>query len=192
MTSRMALVVVPDAICMLMCAWAVATDLKRYEIPNWLTLGGMLFGPVLNAALAGWYFGSLRGAGIGLLGSLGGELLMLLVFGLFGTIGFVGMGDVKLSAAVGALLGWPLALVALAYITVCGGVLAVAFAIGRHEIGQVLHNIRTIAGRSFRHRRSPSDPPLAAPLHRIPYALAIFMGVAWTVLGRYVPAVRWP
>lgn len=193
MTSRSALAIVPDALCMLMCAGAVATDLKSYRIPNWLSLAGAVTGLALNAALAGWYLGSARGVAIGLAGSLGGALLLLLVFGAFGALGFVGMGDVKLMAAVGALLGWPLALVALAYSTICGGLLAVGYALVRGEMREVLRNMRALAGRTLGlARRSAPDRTASVRLHRIPYALAILLGVVWTILGRYVPGVRWP
>ncbi len=135
MTIDLLIVLVPDVVCVLMCATATVTDVRSYRIPNWLTLAGVVLGLVLNPTLHSLKLGPIAGVKLGLLSSVTGSLLLLISFGVLGTINFVGFGDVKLMAAVGALLRWPVALWALAYVTLAGGVLADALQEGPHGAG---------------------------------------------------------
>ncbi len=75
---------------------AMWTDLRASRIPNWLTFSAMGFALVVHACLGG-----LQGAIFGLTG-LGAGLGLFLILYLSGSIG---AGDVKLMAAVGALVG---------------------------------------------------------------------------------------
>jgi prepilin peptidase CpaA len=77
-------------------AAATFTDLRSSRIPNWLTFSAMGFALVGHAWLGGFpgALFSLLGLGAGL-----GLFLMLYV------TGSIGAGDVKLMAAVGALIG---------------------------------------------------------------------------------------
>ncbi len=75
---------------------AMWTDLRSSRIPNWLTFSTMGFALVGHASLGGLRGAifSLAGLGIGL-----GLFLILYVSG------SIGAGDVKLMAAVGAIMG---------------------------------------------------------------------------------------
>src|SRR5947209_11249935 len=84
-----------------MAGVAAYTDLRSRRIPNWLTLSAAVIGLGLNLALGGAAGGLTAVLGLGL------GLAMLLPFYLLRA---VGAGDVKLLAALGALLG-PTALV---------------------------------------------------------------------------------
>jgi prepilin peptidase CpaA len=75
---------------------AMWTDLRASRIPNWLTFSAMGFALVVRA-----WLGGLQGAIFGLTG-LGAGLGLFLILYLSGSIG---AGDVKLMAAVGALVG---------------------------------------------------------------------------------------
>lgn len=145
--------VIPDALALSACAAAAVIDARRYRIPNWLTAGALAIGLGLNAALGGLD---------GLLWALAGGGIGLVAFGLLGGLGLLGMGDVKLMAAVGALIRWPLIGPALLYTALAGGVVAIAIALHRG--------------------------PRAAD-RRIPYGLAILAGCAWAVASRYEPAL---
>ena len=107
---------------------------------------------------------------------------------LFAAAGGVGWGDVKLMAAVAALLGWPLGswtlvLHALLYTALVGGVLAVLTALRRRRLGAALRSVATIARRR---RDGEGDRGSGVT---VPYAVAIAAGAAWAILGRYLPEV---
>jgi len=182
------LLLVPDVICVVVCLWATVTDLRSRRIPNALTLAGVLAGLVVNPVV-GALLGPPAGVWPGLLGAVGGGLLLLIAFGLLGLINFVGWGDVKLMVAVGALLRWPAALWALAYVALVGGVLGLAYALGRRRLGSVLRNIFTIGRRAVKPAAEGAPP---VELHRIPYALAILIGATWAAAAKYLPALRLP
>ena len=176
---------IPDVLCVLVCGIATVTDLRSFRIPNWLTIPAIVAGLVLNPLLFGLTHGS-RGFQAALFSSIAGCLLLGLVFIALGVINFVGMGDAKLMAAVGALLGWPTALYALAYVTIAGGVLAIVYAGIRGQLGTVFSNLFQLSKRIVK----KSDE--AVTLHRIPYAVAIFIGATWAALIKYFPFLRLP
>ena len=77
-------------------AVATITDLRSRRIPNWLVLPFLVAGIVVSGVSHGWH-----GIGQSLMGlALGGVL-----FGLLYWMGGMGMGDVKLLAAIGAWIG---------------------------------------------------------------------------------------
>ncbi len=112
-----------------MVAAAAVTDIATRRIPNWLTAPGAVLGLALQAYYQGW-----RGAALSLAGAALG-------FGIFAALylaGGMGAGDVKLFAAVGAFVGpYRLALVFI-FTGVLGGIVAVALALCRGRLRQVL------------------------------------------------------
>ena len=106
-------------------------DLEHMIIPDSVTIGGMVAGPVFSAlvpALHGrevWYQG-LIASGIGELAGFG-LLFLVAVLGekLFKKEA-MGFGDVKLMGAVGAFLGWQAVLFVLIAGSVMGSVVGVA------------------------------------------------------------------
>jgi prepilin peptidase CpaA len=143
-------------------AW---TDLRWRRIPNWLTLGTAILGLAVNVALAGG-----PGALTALLG-LGLGLALLLPFYVLRA---VGAGDVKLLAALGAVLG-PQALVSVAlYGAVVGGVMSAVILLGRGRLMLTLNELVV-------QRTLPSLSGATAP-----YAVAIASGVYLSML---LPAV---
>ena len=77
------------------CA-ACFDDLRRRAIANWITVAGLTAGLVYHTADRGL-------AGLGW--SAGGAVIGFAVFLIFYCLGGMGAGDLKLSAAFGALLG---------------------------------------------------------------------------------------
>jgi len=114
---------VPLIVLSLGLAAAVYIDVRTRRIPNWLTAG-----------IAAGGFGLAFGGGAvtplqALLGLLAGLALMM-----------PGAGDVKLMAAVGAVVGPDVALRAFLYSAVAGGVFAIAVAVRRGILADTLHD----------------------------------------------------
>ena len=174
-----------DFVAVAICSVAAWVDLKTYQIPNALPVIGLLWGVIAHAAIGLLLTGGGTGVWQGLLSAFVGMLLMAMVFGLMVAIAFVGMGDLKLMAALGALVGWPQATWALAHVTIAGGVVAIAFALARGQLARVVKNLWGLSQRTIGRR-----PEVA--LHRIPYGVAIWLGALWTVLAKYFPALRLP
>lgn len=176
--------VIPDIVCVLVCLVAAVTDLRSRRIPNWLTFPAIGIGLVLNTIIPALSQG-LGGLKLGLLSSVVGCLLLLICFGLFGFLRFVGFGDVKLMAAVGALVRWPTALWALVYVGLAGGVIAIGYALFRGRLGKVLGNLVAIGSRMVKRKEGSAEDEIQ--LHRIPYGLAILVGATWAAAIKYFP-----
>ncbi len=91
------------AVALVVGALSAATDLKSERIPNALTLGPLALAPVLHFALTARTLGARAGllaAGF----SVAGALVCSLAPALLYRSGAIGGGDVKLFAALGALL----------------------------------------------------------------------------------------
>ncbi|MCD6052478.1 MAG: peptidase prepilin type [Verrucomicrobia bacterium] len=84
-----------EALTMLLMI-ATWTDLRGSRIPNWLNFSAMGLALVMRA-----WFGGLDGVVLGLIGMGTGLALFLILY----CSGSIGAGDVKLMAAVGALVG---------------------------------------------------------------------------------------
>lgn len=174
------LIAIPDAVALVVCAIAAMTDLRRLRIPNQLTALGAACGLALNLTF-GFVSGGPAGAVPWLVAAVQGAALGLVVFGLPAALDMVGMGDVKLLVAIGALIRWPLALPLALYVALAGGALALVYACLRGRIGAV--------GRNMTSMMSPGTSYKAA-LHRMPYGLAIAIGCAWAVASRHIEALR--
>ncbi|GIU73687.1 MAG: hypothetical protein KatS3mg004_0774 [Bryobacteraceae bacterium] len=119
---------------------AAVTDLKRREIPNWLTLGAILAGLGLHTWLRGWEGLKFSAAGLG---------LAALIFVPLFVMRWLGGGDVKLMGAVGALAGAQNMFVIFVLDAILGGIAALVLVIVR---GRFLRTLRNIP-RMFRFQR---------------------------------------
>jgi prepilin peptidase CpaA len=140
---------------------AVVTDLRRRRIPNWLTGAALAVG-----LLGGLWIGGPAGGLTSLAGAALGLVLLLPFYAVRG----MGAGDVKLLAAVGALLG-PQALLPVAfYGALAGGVLSL-LVMARSGV------LAPFALRLVTLRRWPGLTGAKAP-----YGVAIAAGVYLTLL----------
>ena len=146
---------------------AVYTDLRFGRIPNVLTLAG---------AAAGLLLSLLFGGAGGLLTGLEGWLLGVALFFAFFALGVMGAGDVKLLAAVGALMGPGFVFNAFIFTGLAGGVIAIIVALRRrmvrYTVASVTAQVQSLAYTGFLPR--PKDVK-SSPL-RFPYGLAIAAG----------------
>jgi prepilin peptidase CpaA len=152
---------------------AVVTDVRSRKIYDVLTLPTLGLAVLARFVLAGWDgpFGMAEG--------LVGALIGFGVFGVMSRMGGMGMGDVKLMAAVGAILGWPLILAALAFVTLCGGLQALLTAIWTGAFLRTLKSTGMMFLRGL--RLSKAEAPRAERQY-VPYGVAIAAGTVWTVL----------
>lgn len=142
---------------------AVATDLQWRRIPNALTGAIALIG--LVAAATGTSHLAFGPALLGLIVGLG---LMLPAH----VLGATGAGDVKLIAAIGALLGpGPIARVVL-YTAIAGGLLALTVALRRGRLTATIVGTAGLASGS----KAAREGIVAAGDNRFPYAPAIAIG----------------
>ncbi|GAB6178467.1 prepilin peptidase [Desulfobaculum senezii] len=163
---------------------AAATDLTTQRIPNALTY------PAIIAALA--YHGLTNGTD-GLLFSLGGLALGLGVMLAPYLLGVMGAGDVKLMAAVGALLGLGGALDAFILTTLLGGLYACGILLLHQRLfGAILRNFWRAAMLLPATRHFDYAPhPGAAHLPKLCYGVAIAFGSICAMLlgsGALTPA----
>ena len=108
---------VRDSIPLVLTLAAVVTDLRRREVPDFVPLAIGAWAIVAKAA--GLISLSWSAMAVG-------ALLGLAASGLFYALEGIGGGDVKLVAALGAMLGPRMLLEMLFWVAMAGGVLAVA------------------------------------------------------------------
>jgi len=115
---------------------AAVFDVRYRRIPNWLTISGVIIGIALNAFLAqslqarGMFRSSLIGLGAG--------------FGIYFVLyalRAMGAGDVKLMAAVGAVVGWPNWFGIFIVTAILGGVMAVIVVVVRKRFKKTVFNV---------------------------------------------------
>jgi prepilin peptidase CpaA len=157
---------------------AAAIDVEQRRIPNWLTYPGIILGVVLRGLLMGWD---------GIASALAGCVLAGGIFLLFYVVRAMGAGDVKLAAAIGSLLGPVDAVAMLLATAICGGVLAIGYAVYRQRVRATFMNVGAAlqfhAGAGLRiHPKLNLDNPVAL---RMPYGLAIAAGTLYVFLATW-------
>lgn len=142
------------------------TDIITQKIFNLVLLPAFLFGIIYNAIIAGW-----AGLELSLLGTLAGLGVLIIPF----IFGFMGAGDVKLLAAIGAIKGYIFVLYTTIGMSLAGGVIAMLILIYQRRFlstifklcrGAVLMAIGVkVSDLGFDHERT-----------MFPYATAIVAG----------------
>jgi len=152
---------------------ATFTDLRSRRIPNWLVFPFFGTGVLASCWFLGWHHGlvqSLSGAGLG-----------LLLYGIFFLVGGMGAGDVKLCAAIGAWIGPSQLLFALLLTALVGGVMALGWAVWGGFLGELFQHTGDLV---FGAKEERGEATLTNPLRRkMPYAPAIAIGTLMSFLG---------
>ena len=158
-------------------AMATFTDLRSRRIPNWLVVPFLLGGIVVSGWTHGWH-------GIGQ--SVMGLGLGALLFGVLCWMGGMGMGDVKLCAAIGAWIGPTQMLTALVLTGIAGGVIAFWWALAGGFLGDLFKSTGDLVfGMRKRGLRPHPELVLDNPLARkMPYAPAIAIGTLISFFAR--------
>ena len=150
---------------------AAVGDVRTAKIPNALTypaiVAGLVVGllpeaqPALAARLAGLLTAFLPALALFLLGSVGG-------------------GDVKLLAAMGAIVGYPLVLDVLFYTVLVGATLSLCMIVWKGRVRETLGGFgRLLVSLPARH--VPKIVPLTDL--RVPFGPAVLGGTLWTILA---------
>lgn len=158
-------------------AIATFTDLRSCRIPNWLVLPFLVSGIGVSAWTSGWH---------GLEQSLFGICLGSLIFGFFCWLGGMGMGDVKLCAAIGAWIGPSQLMLALVMTGIAGGIMVFCWAIAGGFLGELFQGTGNLI-LNFKKRGVRPHPEfvLNNPLTRkMPYAPAIAVGTLISFFSR--------
>ncbi|HWG21485.1 MAG TPA: A24 family peptidase [Terracidiphilus sp.] len=158
-------------------AVATWTDLRSRRIPNWLVLPFLAAGVGVSAWLHGWH---------GVAQSLEGLGLGALVFGVLFALGGMGMGDVKLCAAIGAWVGPAQLVLALVITGLAGGVMALVWALCGGFLGEMLKGSGDLL-LGWRQRGTLAHPELVLTnprARKMPYVPAIAIGTLISFFAR--------
>ena len=146
---------------------ASAWDVRTRRIPDGLTLPLAAVGLLFHALRAG--VGDL---GSGAVGAAAGACLGAAPLVYSAWRGGLGWGDVKLMAAVGAVMGLPAMVTTTACVALVGAVQATVVLLWNGEAGAAAAGLL---------RRSPATG------RAIPYGIAIALGTAWSMWWQYPP-----
>jgi prepilin peptidase CpaA len=145
---------------------AARADVRTRRIPNRLTGPALALGLVCHGVLGGPH--ALLDSAVGMLVA-GGLLLPGWL------MGWMGAGDVKLMAAVGAWLAWPQSLLAVLASLIAGGVMAVVSAVRGRMLGRTLWSTVALGSWVMTRAGRGGAPPVTSGL-RFPFGLAILAG----------------
>jgi len=156
---------------------AAVIDIRSRRIPNWLSLPYLVAGVAVSA-----YWGGITGVG----SSIAGIGLATVVVGILWYLRGMGMGDLKLLAAVGAWVGPGQLLLALVATGIAGGFLALGYALWHGSVGRALDGtaelILRLPEKGFRpHRTITLDN---ADALKMPYAPAIAIGTIFSFFAK--------
>jgi prepilin peptidase CpaA len=163
-------------IALVLAITAAVWDIKQRRIPNWLTYPGIGMGVVLRGLLFGW-------SGLG--SAVTGFLLAGGVMFLFFLVRAMGAGDVKLMAAIGSLVGPRHGVVVLLATAICGGVMAIVYALYRGRMWATIKNVGSVLRfHAWAGLQAHPDLNLDNPKTlRMPYGLAIAAGTLYAFLS---------
>lgn len=113
---------------------AAIYDVRYRRIPNWLTVTGVVVGIGLNAFLNKAVPGILKSSLIGL------GVAFVVYFVLY-ALRAMGAGDVKLMAAVGAIVGWPNWFGIFIITAILGGIMALIVVVARKRFSKTIFNV---------------------------------------------------
>ena len=152
---------------------ACFTDIRSRRIPNWLVVPFALAGLIANCVSKGW---------AGLITSLLGVGLAVLVCGVFCYLRGMGMGDFELYAAIGAWIGPRQLQVALVVTFVAGAVIGILWALCTRSLARSLASTGDLLAGFRRRGIRPHDTIVLenAAMLKIPYAPAIAIGTLFS------------
>jgi prepilin peptidase CpaA len=152
------------------------TDWRSRRIPNWLTVSGFLIGVLANVLADGkaGLITSLLGAGLGLL------VLLPFVF-----LRSLGAGDWKLAGALGAFVGWQVLANLLIGSVFVAGVMALGLVIYKRRFKETLRNIGRLLASMLTLRMPGAEVSLDNPQSlKVPYGVALALTTLLFGIGK--------
>jgi prepilin peptidase CpaA len=122
-----------EALLLALVFCAALYDVRFRRIPNWLNVAGVLAGIALNTFL---YQGL-----PGLVFAVKGLVLAFGIYVLLYAIHAMGAGDVKLMAAVGAIVGWENWFGIFLVTAILGGIMSLILVASRGRVKKTLFNV---------------------------------------------------
>lgn len=169
---------VADYILFIFLIAAFIIDVRKHKIPNWLSAGGMLVGILLHLILDG-----VDGLIFSFLGLLvaGGIFMVLYIFKA------IGAGDVKLFAAIGAIVGVQMVLYMMMYSIIFAGIIAIIILLFTKTFLQKLMNaFFHILGSIFSKDLSSLEEYKTTKATRFPFMYAVIPAVAMTYYYTFI------
>ncbi len=162
----------PSIATVILVGIACITDIRSRRIPNILVLTGLIAGLANHL-----YISQLPGLWFWTLGLLAGMAFLIIPY----LLGGMGAGDVKLLGMVGAIMGLEFVIATFLFMALWGGLgaMLVLFRSGRMRLFWL--NIL-----SLNFRAAVDVPDSAKEKDSLPYGVAIGLGVATTLLWRYL------
>jgi prepilin peptidase CpaA len=142
-------------------------DIRYRRIPNKLVLATLLVGLIVNTVFGGSQ---------GLLLSVGGFALAFAVMFFFHVFGTLGAGDVKLFAAIGAVIGVSSVLPTLLLVALIGGVLAICQMVYSGRARTTMFGVLQFFYGLLPGQRVPRFDIPADRSYTLPYAVPICFG----------------
>jgi prepilin peptidase CpaA len=112
---------------------AAVYDVRYRRIPNWLTVTGVLLGFAINFAIGP--------PEAGVVFALQGFLVAFGIYMFLYILRAMGAGDVKLMAAVGALVGWERWFGIFLVTAIVGGAMAIVLVAARGRLKRTIFNV---------------------------------------------------
>ena len=166
-----------SVLTMIVVVVAVVTDLRSRRIPNLLTFSAFGIAIVTRTFLQGWL-----GLGLALSGSVLAIGFLLLMHAGRG----IGMGDLKLAGAVGAIVGPILGVVAVFASAIAGGVLALVWMMKpggmlAPVVSTFFIGLPFVKNKTVEQTEVELDATTPSRVECMPYGLAIGVGSILTV-----------
>ena len=125
-----------EMVLLVMLLAAAVFDVLYRRIPNWITVTGVVLGLVMNTIIGP--------PDAGIVFSMVGLAVSFGIYAALYAVRAMGAGDVKLMAAVGALVGWERWFGIFFVTALVGGVMAVILVVARGRLKKTLFNVSFI------------------------------------------------
>ena len=142
-------------------------DVRYRRIPNPFVLATFVSGVLMNAIFGGF---------TGVFSSIAGCVFAFVLMFLLHVFGAMGAGDVKLFAAIGAVMGAHLVLPTFLVVILTGGLLAIISIIRAGSVGTTMHRVLQILVGLLPGWQMPKFAVPADRRATIPYGVAITIG----------------